>query len=233
MNNGFDHEVAHRAIARIEHAQGWQREDRGLFRVRQDGRVERERPRDERERQPSVRARDFEERVGARSAERIAIEDAAPVIRAAGTWREMHEALGREGNAVREEGLGRDSVGRRPGREGEQRRSRLLNVGAAETLRRVRADAGCRQGDDTASGPRADRAECSWLEAVHRGASPALRRAWGQAGAAAGGGETHGRPASAGAGRHLPRVVEGSWGSPQRGPEQARRPSGAGKGGAA
>ena len=29
VNKGFDHEVAHRAIARIEHAQRWQSEDRG------------------------------------------------------------------------------------------------------------------------------------------------------------------------------------------------------------
>ena len=106
VNNGFDHEVAHRAIARIEHAQGWQREDRGLFRVREDGRVERARPRDEQERKPSVRARDFEERVGARSAERVAIEDGAPAIRAAGSWREMHEALAEKGMRLERKGSG-------------------------------------------------------------------------------------------------------------------------------
>jgi hypothetical protein len=106
VNNGFDHEVAHRAIARIEHAQGWQREDRGLFRVQEDGRVERARPRDEQERKPSVRARDFEERVGARSAERVAIEDGAPAIRAARTWREMHEALAEKGMRFERKGSG-------------------------------------------------------------------------------------------------------------------------------
>ena len=56
VNNGFDHEVAHRAIARIEHAQGWQREERGLFRTLENGRVERVRPRDEQERKPSAQA---------------------------------------------------------------------------------------------------------------------------------------------------------------------------------
>jgi Relaxase/Mobilisation nuclease domain/Large polyvalent protein-associated domain 7 len=106
VNNGFDHEVAHRAIARIEHDQGWQREDRGLFRVREDGRVERERPRDEQERKPSVRARDFEERVGARSAERVAIEDGAPAIRAARSWREMHEVLAEKGMRFERKGSG-------------------------------------------------------------------------------------------------------------------------------
>jgi hypothetical protein len=106
VNNGFDHEVAHRAIARIEHAQGWQREDRGLFRVQEDGRVERERPRDERERKPSGRARDLEERVGARSAERVAIEDGAPAIRAARSWREVHEALAEKGMRFERKGSG-------------------------------------------------------------------------------------------------------------------------------
>ncbi len=106
VNNGFDHEVAHRAIARIEHAQGWQREERGLFQMREDGRVECARPRDEQERKPTARARDFEERVGARSAERVAIEDAAPAIRAAGTWREIHEALAEKGMRLEKKGSG-------------------------------------------------------------------------------------------------------------------------------
>jgi hypothetical protein len=106
VNNGFDHEVAHRAIARIEHAQGWQREDRGLFRVQEDGRVERERPRDEQERKPSVRARDFEERVGGQSAERVAIEDGAPAIRAARSWHEVHQVLVEKGMRFERKGSG-------------------------------------------------------------------------------------------------------------------------------
>jgi hypothetical protein len=106
VNNGFDHEVAHRAIARIEHLQGWQREDRGLFRVQEDGRVARERPRDEQERKPSVRARDFEERVGGRSAERVVIEDGAPAIRAARSWHEVHQVLADQGMRFERKGSG-------------------------------------------------------------------------------------------------------------------------------
>ena len=79
---------------------------RGLFLMRQDGRVERARPRDEQERKPSVRARDFEERVGARSAERVAIEDGAPAIREAGSWREIHEALAEKGLRLERKGSG-------------------------------------------------------------------------------------------------------------------------------
>jgi hypothetical protein len=106
VNNGFDHEVAHRAIARIERDQGWQPEGRALFVARPDGDLERSRPRGQCGRQPSGPARDFEERVGARSAQRIALEVAAPIIREARGWREMNEALAREGIRFEKKGSG-------------------------------------------------------------------------------------------------------------------------------
>ncbi|HVZ33739.1 MAG TPA: LPD7 domain-containing protein, partial [Polyangiaceae bacterium] len=106
VNNGFDHEVAHRAIARIELEQGWQREDRGLFVVRTDGELERARSRGDRPRQPTTRARDFEHRTGERSAQRIAAEVAAPIIRAARDWGALHQALGREGIRFERNGSG-------------------------------------------------------------------------------------------------------------------------------
>jgi hypothetical protein len=93
VNNGFDLEVAHRAIARIELRQGWEREARGLYAVDPSGRAERLRPRHQAERRPSGRAQGLEERTGERSAQRIAIDEAAPIIRQARTWRELHEAL--------------------------------------------------------------------------------------------------------------------------------------------
>jgi hypothetical protein len=106
VNNRFDHEVAHRAIARIEQRQGWQREDRALFLVRPDGDLERSQPRGQHGRQPSVGARDFEERAGARSDERIALEDAAPIIRKAESWPDLHEALARNGMRFEKKGSG-------------------------------------------------------------------------------------------------------------------------------
>jgi hypothetical protein len=93
VNNRFDHEVAHRAIAIIERRQGWRREDRALYLATAEGGLERARPRGGRAREASVGARDFEERSGARSAERIAIEDVAPIIRKARSWPELHGAL--------------------------------------------------------------------------------------------------------------------------------------------
>jgi Relaxase/Mobilisation nuclease domain/Large polyvalent protein-associated domain 7 len=106
VNNGFDHEVAHRAIARIEHRQGWQREDRALFVPRAGGDLERSQPRAARDRQPASRARDFEERVGELSAQRTAIEVAAPIIREARSWSEMHAALARENIRFERKGSG-------------------------------------------------------------------------------------------------------------------------------
>jgi hypothetical protein len=106
VSNGFDLEVAHRAIARIEKRQGWEREARGLYAVDPDGHAERLRPRDHSERRPSGRAQDLEERTGQRSAQRIAIDDAAPLIRRARSWRELHAALAAQGIRYEKKGSG-------------------------------------------------------------------------------------------------------------------------------
>jgi hypothetical protein len=106
VNKGFDHEIAHRAIARIEQRQRWEPAPHPLYDVRPDGEIERVRPRGQGERQPSARARDFEERAGERSAERIAIEDAAPLVRRARDWRELHAALAAKGMRFEKKGSG-------------------------------------------------------------------------------------------------------------------------------
>ena len=237
VNNGFDHEVAHRAIARIEHAQGWQREERGLFQMREDGRVERARPRDEQERKPSVRARDFEERVGARSAERVAIEDGAPAIRAAGSWWEMHEALAEKGMRLERKGSGAILwIGDQPVKASSAGRDCSMSA-LQKRLGEFQPGEGCRARDDTHPRTRADHARCPRLEAVHRRTTTAPPGAFpgtGTAdGAAAGGSATHGRSPSARASRHLPRILEGAGRSPQRDQEFARRPSSPGEGRAA
>jgi hypothetical protein len=105
VNKGYDHKVAHRAIAKIELRQGWQPEARALYAPDGGGEIKLlKRP--EAERQPSARAMAFEERVGTRSAERSAIEEAAPIIRRAGSWRELHEALGKAGVRFEKKGSG-------------------------------------------------------------------------------------------------------------------------------
>ncbi|MDA8350095.1 MAG: relaxase/mobilization nuclease domain-containing protein [Pseudomonadota bacterium] len=104
-NKGFDLEAVHRAIARIEHEQGWQREARGRYRVREDGSLmkEAEEPTVPR---ISTRARDFERRTRAQSAERRAQNEAAAVIAGAKSWDELHNGLARLGMRYERKGSG-------------------------------------------------------------------------------------------------------------------------------
>lgn len=98
-SRGFDIEAVHRAIAVIEYLQGWQREHNGRYdgeQVLAHKEVDKEvRPtcRPDRPRQPGQTKGDMERRTGEKSAERIAIEDGAPVIRSATSWQELHRRL--------------------------------------------------------------------------------------------------------------------------------------------
>jgi hypothetical protein len=96
INRGFTIESVHRAVARIEHAQGWQQERHGRYAVGQDGDVIRKPPRKKR-RDPGQRAKDMEQRTGEKSAEGIAIESGAPIIRRVETWDQLHRELAKIG----------------------------------------------------------------------------------------------------------------------------------------
>jgi hypothetical protein len=63
-NKGFDIEAAHKAIARIEHAQGWQREQNGRYQLLENGELGREPTDQNQPRQPEQRKRDMENRTG-------------------------------------------------------------------------------------------------------------------------------------------------------------------------
>ncbi|WP_297577515.1 TraI/MobA(P) family conjugative relaxase [uncultured Deefgea sp.] len=91
-NQGFDIKAAHKAVARIEHAQGWLREPNGCYRVLENGELGREHHAPT-PRQPAQSKRDKEHRTGEKSAERIAIEEAAPIIQSANCWSELHRGL--------------------------------------------------------------------------------------------------------------------------------------------
>lgn len=124
-NNGFDIEAAHRAIARIEHVQGWERERHGRYQVLDTGEVERGQREQQRAqerahgrrhdlahedvdrlRQPEQAKRDMEERTGEKSAERIAIEEAAPILREATSWLDVHRRLAENGMRYEKVGSG-------------------------------------------------------------------------------------------------------------------------------
>jgi hypothetical protein len=105
-NRGFDIEAAHRAIARIEEVQGWQRERNGRYQVLENGDLARGKRDVDVPRQPEQAKRDMEQRTGEKSAERIAIEEAAPIIKQAATWRDLHEALAQKGMRYEKSGSG-------------------------------------------------------------------------------------------------------------------------------
>jgi hypothetical protein len=106
INKGFDIEAAHKAIARIEHVQGWQREQNGRYQVLENGELGREHLTSEKSRQPAQDKRDMEQRTGEKSAERIAIEEGAPIIKAAKTWEQLHQALAEKGMRYEKTGSG-------------------------------------------------------------------------------------------------------------------------------
>lgn len=105
INKGFDKKAGHEAIAKIEHAQGWSKERNGLYDV-SDGKVIKRERSTERERQPTAEKQDREHRTGEQSAERIAITDAGPIIKAAQTWQQLHQALAELGMRYERKGSG-------------------------------------------------------------------------------------------------------------------------------
>ena len=109
INQGFDLEALHRAVARIEHAQGWRREARGRYRVQGDGTLQRDRH------PPLALAMAEAQRVrnrfsrhagGGQSATQIAAEVAVPVIRAATSWADVHTRLAALGLRYQRKGSG-------------------------------------------------------------------------------------------------------------------------------
>lgn len=105
-NGGFDIEAAHRAVARIEHAQGWERERHGRYHVLENGELRRDSQERPEIRQPEQRKRDMEHRTGEKSAERIAIEEGAPILRAARSWEQLHAELAQVGMRYEKTGSG-------------------------------------------------------------------------------------------------------------------------------
>lgn len=103
-NRGWDLKAAHRAIARIEHEQGWQPEKRAVYRVLENGELERDRT--PRKKPPTQRARDYEARTGEKSAQRIAQEQASGVIERVRTWSELHRELAKLGMRYEKKGSG-------------------------------------------------------------------------------------------------------------------------------
>jgi len=105
VNRGFDYEPAHRAIARVEHRQGWQSERNSRYRVLESGEVVKA-DRSNQPKEPTRKVRDMEARTGERSGQRIAAEELAEIIKASGSWAELHRKLAERGARYERKGSG-------------------------------------------------------------------------------------------------------------------------------
>jgi len=116
INKGFDKEAAQQAIALIEHAQGWRSEDGARYIIENDMPVmtsDAKKTRAERiegiSTEPvkvTTHAASMEIMTGEKSALRIAIEVAAPIIKQASSWKELHAQLAEHGMQYTRKGSG-------------------------------------------------------------------------------------------------------------------------------
>jgi len=90
-DKGWCIDKAHKAIAKIVHAQGWEAEQNARYLADHNGAVTKA-DRD-REAQPRSKAQDYENATGEKSSERIAMESAAPILRNAQSWAQVHDEL--------------------------------------------------------------------------------------------------------------------------------------------
>ena len=113
VNKGFDREAGQQAVALIEHAQGWQKEANARYRIDHNGKLFMDsktgRPStlvQSEERKPSTHAADMEVQTGEKSAQRIGIETAVPIIKQATSWKELHARLAERGMQYERKGSG-------------------------------------------------------------------------------------------------------------------------------
>jgi Relaxase/Mobilisation nuclease domain len=190
VNGGFDIEAIHRVVARVEAAQGWARETNGRYAIDHAGELTKVPPeRGQGARTPSTQAQDYEARTGSKSAERIAQEQAAPIMRQATTWAELHAGLAAQGIRYERKGSGAVLwVGAQPGRGDRKAGSPIgaIRAGAGG----VRAPSGTVAGADAGRPVGMEPLRCGTTGPAHREASRLVgaAQASGQGANAAGAG---------------------------------------------
>jgi hypothetical protein len=103
-DKGWCIDKAHRAIAEIVSAQGWEPEANARYIYGNDGRLIRNSRSGSR--QPRTRALDWENATGEKSCERIAIEKATPILAEAQSWAQVHSGLAHVGMRYEMKGSG-------------------------------------------------------------------------------------------------------------------------------
>lgn len=114
INKGFDKEAGHQAIAIIEKVQGWSVEENARYRVNEKAELlidpATKRPqifeKPGKQQEPTAKAQAMEIQTGEKSAQRIGIEQAAPIIAQATTWKELHAAMAEAGMQYQRKGSG-------------------------------------------------------------------------------------------------------------------------------
>lgn len=104
-NKGFDIEAGHKAAAKIAHIQGWKTEPNARYMILEDNSVAQRKKHKERKTPDQEKIR-IEIETGEKSAERIAIEQAAPIILQAKSWAELHASLEKKGFRFERKGSG-------------------------------------------------------------------------------------------------------------------------------
>jgi len=94
INKGFDKEAAQQAISLIEQAQGWIPEKGARYQIIDGKPVLKEHALDTKKPlEPSGKSINREVQTGEKSIQRIGIEQAAPIIKVATSWHELHMAM--------------------------------------------------------------------------------------------------------------------------------------------
>ena len=114
INKGFDKEAAQQSIAIIEKVQGWSVEKNARYRTNANAELiidpVTRRPKTfkegEKQHQPTTKAQAMEIQTGEKSAQRVGIEEAWPIIKAATSWRELHAAMQSFGMSYQRKGSG-------------------------------------------------------------------------------------------------------------------------------
>lgn len=103
-DNGWCIDRAHEAIAVIEHVQGWEPESNSRYIANVQGEVSLSET--TRDRQPKARVMDRENATGEKSNERIAFEEAGPLLAKAPNWGQVHATLASVGMRYELKGSG-------------------------------------------------------------------------------------------------------------------------------
>jgi len=104
INKGFWKEAGQQVACLIEHEQGWQGVPGARYEIQNGKLIKLDTP--EKGRKPDSVAESKEIQTGEKSAQRIGIEEAGPIIAQATSWRELHAGLAAAGMEYRREGSG-------------------------------------------------------------------------------------------------------------------------------